>query len=277
MLKIDEYISPSSISQALDLLQEKSSMVIGGGLEFVLLKPYITKVIDLTSLNLSYIKQTDKWIKIGATTNYTNLVNSEILQKKYNGIISKAAQATGSLQIRNQATIGGNIGARKVYSDLIPALIAVKANVKLNGEDRIIPVTEYFDIASKEKHIIEEILIPADDENFTGAYIRMGRTEFDFAIVNIAMAIKLKDNYCEDISIGMGGVAHAPFRAIKTENVLKSKIITQDLMKEAQAELLEEIKPMTDLMGSSDYKKELATVFLKRAVIECLANKGVTV
>ena len=272
MLDIQEYIYPESIDQVLQLIQADSTILLaGGGIELISIRPKSKKIVDLTSLPLSYIKEDNEWIKIGATTRYTDIVNSEILKTKYNGIVSTAAEKTASYQIRNQATIGGNIASSNPSSDLIASLIAVNAQLKLANK-KTVTITEY--ITSSVKDFIEEILIPAKDEGFKGSYIRVGRTEFDFPIVNIAITMKLEKNTCHDITIAMGGVNSIPFHAKKTEELFKGQAIDSALIQRGIEMIREEINPATNIRGSKEYKKELAGVLFMRAVEECLKKEG---
>ena len=182
-------------------------------------------------------------------------------------------------QIRNIGTIGGNIVNAVPSADLPPILIALGASVKLVGcsRERTIPLEDFFagpgESVIAQDEILTEVIIP--DQSSTGStYIKYGlRRSGALAVVGVAAAVTMDGDVCKDVKIVLGAVAPVPLRAIKAEELLKDKPVTKEILEEAGKCAAAESKPISDIRGSAEYRRDMVRVFTKRALAKA-AREG---
>jgi len=281
-----DYYIPASLQEACALLAEKGpgAKVLAGGTDLInkmkhgLIAP--EALISLKELNqltaIDYVP--GKGHVIGARATHNAISNSELLQKKYLSIC-EAAQHMANNQVRNVGTIGGNIVNAVPSADLPPILIALGALITLvstKGE-RVIPLEEFFAGPGKthlaQDEILTEIIIP--DNAFTGStYIKFGlRRSGALAVVGVAVAVEMENNICKDARIALGAVAPIPMRAKKAEAMIKGKAVTEELLEQVGVCASTECKPISDIRGSEEYRRDMVRVFTKRALRKAI-NEG---
>lgn len=281
-----DYYIPASLQEACALLAEKGpgAKVLAGGTDLInkmkhgLMAP--EALISLKELNqltaIDYVP--GKGHVIGARATHNAISNSELLQKKYLSIC-EAAQHMANNQVRNVGTIGGNIVNAVPSADLPPILIALGALITLvstKGE-RVIPLEEFFAGPGKthlaQDEILTEIIIP--DNAFTGStYIKFGlRRSGALAVVGVAVAVEMENNICKDARIALGAVAPIPMRAKKAEAMIKGKAVTEELLEQVGVCASTECKPISDIRGSEEYRRDMVRVFTKRALRKAI-NEG---
>ena len=218
-----------------------------------------------------------KGVSIGAKATHNDLVDSPVLHERYLSV-PEAAHAMANNQVRNLGTVGGNIVNAVPSADLPPILIALGATVKLAGTtgERILPLEDFFTGPSRtviaEDEILTEILIP--DQKTTGSnYIKFGlRRSGSLAVVGVAVAVTVAKGVIKDSSITLGAVAPVPMRAKKAEETLRGKVATDDLLEEAGRCAAEECKPIADIRGSVEYRRDMVRVFTRRALRRAIDN-----
>jgi carbon-monoxide dehydrogenase medium subunit len=179
-------------------------------------------------------------------------------------------------QIRNRGTLGGNLVSAVPSADLPPILIALQAKITLVGprETRIIPLESFFVrprcsvIASDE--ILTEVVIP--DQVTTGnAYLKFGlRRSGALAVVGVAASIVADGMYVEEARIVLGAVAPTPVRACEAESLLRGNRVTEALLEEVGRAAAQECRPISDIRGSDEYRRDMVAVFTKRALRKAL-------
>jgi carbon-monoxide dehydrogenase medium subunit len=182
-------------------------------------------------------------------------------------------------QVRNRGTIGGNLVNAVPSADLPPILISLKAAVTLVGRQgaRTLALEEFFSgpgqtvIGTDE--ILTEITIP--DQDTTGSsYHKFGlRHSGALAVVGVAAAVTMKDEFSESVRITLGAVAPTPLRSKGAEKILTGKRVTEDLIEEAGECAARECRPITDIRGSEEYRREMVRVFTKRALRSAIRRK----
>jgi len=218
-----------------------------------------------------------KGVVIGARITHNELVDSEILNKKYLSV-SEAAHQIAANQVRHMGTIGGNLINAVPSADLPPILIALNASIKLVGPggERIIPLEELFTgvctTCCAPNEILAAVMIP--DQKMTGSnYVKFGsRRSGALAIVGVASAVEVDGNTIKDVRIALGAVAPTPIRALKAEAFLKGKAISDAILDEAGVIASEEAKPISDIRGSAEYRKNLVHVFTRRTLRKAIDN-----
>ncbi len=275
-----DYYAPESIEEACVLLEEfgPRAKLFSGGTDLLvkmkqgLFAPEIlVSIKNLKQLNDIYYED-KKGVVIGARATHNSLVNSPVLKEKYLSIC-EAAHHVANNQIRNRGTIGGNIINAVPSADLPPILIALGAEVRLmgnGGKEKVIPLEDFFAGPSKtvigQDEVMTSVFIP--DNNFTGsAYVKFSlRRSGALAVIGVAVALAMKGNVCKDARIVLGAVAPTPVRAKKAEGLLKGKAVSEQLFEEAGSCAAGESKPISDIRGSVEYRRDMVRVFTRRAL-----------
>ncbi|MDD3653019.1 MAG: xanthine dehydrogenase family protein subunit M [Desulfotomaculaceae bacterium] len=274
-----EYYAPDSLKEACNILAQYGSRakVIAGGTDVLpkMKQDIIAPEVLLSLKNLSQL--TDIFYEkgngtiIGSRATHNDLVNSPVLQEKYLSIC-EAAHHMANNQVRNRGTVGGNIVNAVPSADLPPILIALGAIVKLvgTGGERTVPLEEFFNgpgnTVIKQDEILTEIILP--DQPFTGStYMKFGlRRSGALAVVGVAAAVVMDGDICKDARIVLGAVAPVPIRAKKAEELLKGKSVTDGFLEEVGVCAAGESKPISDIRGSAEYRRDMVQVFTKRAL-----------
>lgn len=274
-----DYYAPDSVAEVCQLLSQygPQAKVIAGGTDLMVKMKHglLTPKVLVSLKKLEQLHKIDavpgKGIVIGARTTHSEIVNSEILQKKYLSV-SEAAHSMAANQVRNAGTIGGNINNAVPSADLPPILIALGATVKLASSkgERTITLEELFVGPGKtvlaQDEIITEITIP--EQEMTGStYLKFGlRRAGALAVVGVAVAVNVAGGIIKDAKVVLGAVAPIPMRAKKAEEFLKGKKVSDDVLAEAGVIASTECKPISDIRASAEYRADLVRVFTKRAL-----------
>jgi carbon-monoxide dehydrogenase medium subunit len=271
------YHKPTTLQNALELLNRhgtKAQIVAGATDVLVEQKPGIEVLIDITGLSLDYIEDREAGLSIGAAVTWASLENSAKLQNTCHKILSEAAHQMGTPQIRNVATIGGNLCSAVPSADCAPPLLALDAEIKATrvGGVRTIPVAEFFvdakKTALKSGEILTEVCLPPQPKETRTIFLKMERgTVGDLALVNLALRITLKeDGLCQDARIALGAVAPTPIRAKKAEKMLIGKKPDGDLIQAVARAAADETRPISDVRASAAYRREISRLFVERAL-----------
>lgn len=277
-----EMYQPTTLEEASRLLRDKGSggRFLAGGTDLVIAikeKGLIPKyVVDLKKVpGLSGIRENaDESITIGALTTMRAIETDSLLNKKYPFLCQSAAEV-GSIQIRNRATVGGNMANATPSADVAPSLMALNATAKISdsGGERIVPLEKFFrgpgqSIMSPEE-ILTEITIPKTSPELVGEYIKFSpRDMMDLAYIGVAVAYNLgRDKKCDRVRIVLGAVAPTPIRANNSEALLEGKVLTEELAAKVGDEAARESKPISDVRSSADYRRAMVGVMTKRALL----------
>ncbi len=281
-----EYYAPDSIAEACKLLSQfgPRAKVLAGGTDLIAkMKNEVLKPEILISIKrLDQMKKIEyvpgKGVVIGARSTHNDLVNSKVLNEKYLSI-SEAAHQMAANQVRNAGTVGGNISNAVPSADLPPIFIALNAAVKVTGVkgERSLALEDVFAGPGKtnltQDEIITEVIIP--DQKMTGSnYIKFGlRGAGALAVVGVAVAVQVENNVIKDARVALGAVAATPVRAKKTEEFLKGKKVSDEVLAEAGVIASGECKPISDVRASAEYRTDMVRVFTKRA-LRAAIDKG---
>jgi len=189
--------------------------------------------------------------------------------------LAEAAAVVGSAQIRNRATIGGNMANATPSADVAPSLIALNATAKIvsTSGERTVPMEEFFrgpgQNAMNADEILTEITIPRTGPQLAGEYIKFSpRDMMDLAYIGVAVAYNLaNDKKCSGVRIVLGAVAPTPIRAKNSEALLEGKVLTEELATQVGDEAARESKPISDVRSSADYRRAMVAVMTKRAIL----------
>ena len=277
-----DFYQPATLAEASRLLKDKGpgGRFLAGGTDLVIAmkeKGLLPKyIVDLKRVpGLSGIRENaDGTMTIGALTTMYTIETAPLIKKKY-PFLSQSAAEVGSIQIRNRATIGGNMANATPSADVAPSLIALNATATLasaNGE-RTVPIEEFFrgpgQNVMNADEILTEITIPKTSPQLVGEYIKFSpRDMMDLAYIGVAVAYHLgSDKRCTGVRIVLGAVAPTPIRAKNSEALLEGKILTEELAAQVGAEAARESKPISDVRASADYRRAMVGVMTKRALL----------
>jgi carbon-monoxide dehydrogenase medium subunit len=278
-----EFYQPASLQEASRLLRENGpgGRFLAGGTDLVIAmkeKGMVPRyIVDLKRISgLSGIReQGDGSITIGALTTMREIETSPLITKKY-PFLSQSAAEVGSIQIRNRATVGGNMANATPSADVAPALIALNATAKIvsaNGE-RTVTLEEFFrgpgQTVMTSDEILTELTIPKTGPRLVGEYIKFSPREMmDLAYVGVAVAYNLgdQDKKCDGARIVLGAVAPTPLRAKRAEAALEGQTLTEALAEKAGQIAAEEAKPISDVRSSADYRRAMVGAMTKRALL----------
>ena len=275
-----EYRRAESLDEAVRLLAQAGSAAcpIAGGTDLIVEKdPTIQTLVDVTSLGLDFIRLDEKGLVIGAATRIADIGTSSVLGGPYQ-ILAEAARELGTPQIRNMATLGGNLCRPSPAADMAPPLLVLEAILQVVGVrgERRVRIDEFFKGVKKDGlepgEILAEIHLPPVQKSVGTAFLKKGRVAAgDLSVVSVAAWVsKESDGRCEEARIALGSVAPVPLRVRKAESLLKGKAPNQELLKRVAEEASGEITPISDIRSSSEYRRTLSRALVERALIRAL-------
>jgi carbon-monoxide dehydrogenase medium subunit len=274
-----EYHAPTSLREALELLSKhggEAAPLAGGTDLLVKMKQRLVEprhVINIKNVpELSGIEERGDEIHIGAATKLRAIEKSEIVRARL-PLLQEAVRTLGSVQIRNMATIGGNLCNASPAADTATALLALDAKAHMVSSEgtRTVPLEEFFTgpgrTVLKQNELLAEVSSPRLPEDCGTAFIKIGRTSLDVATVNVAVMLRLEGEVVGDCRIALGAVAPTPIRVHRAEEVLKGKELTDETLKTAARIASESIKPITDIRATADYRKQASETLLRDALM----------
>ena len=281
-----KYLAPRTVEEAIELLSkygEEAKVLAGGTDLLVRMKQGVLRPKYLISINrikeLSYIEDRGDHVAIGAATKLQDIVESPVIAAKA-PVLAEAVNEMASWQVRNVATIGGNLCNASPAADTAPPLLVFEAEVVIAGPNgrRVVPITQFFTGPGKTVMARNELLIevraPKPVKPTGSAFIKIARVAMDLAKVNIAVALRMNGNVVEDVKVALGSVAPTPMRAYRTEEFLKGKELTEDVMWEAAKIVRTEVKPITDIRSTAEYRREVSGVILVDALKKAMERLG---
>ena len=237
----------------------------------------INSIVYMNSIReLQYIKNNNKYIEVGAST---PLIELETYVRKYYPDFTKILKRYGSPQIRNVATVAGNIATASPIGDCLPLLLSLDAKVVLQDfkKTKIFPLDDFFISYRKTKlkkgQFIYSIRIPLFKNNTFKAYKVSKRFDDDISSVCAAFNLEIIKNKVRNIRIAYGGMAAIPKRATYCEKVLLNSPVTDEVIYKAKKALEKDFKPISDMRASRLYRMEVAKNLLEKFCAEIKQKK----
>ena len=273
--KPEQYHRPEKIESVPPLLKEGRAKIIAGGTDLLVNRPPGTQsLVDISKLGLDYMKSDEGGVSIGATTCFTKIIASPILDRQPLSVLKDSAKEIGHYNLRHIATLGGNICNAVPSADSPVALIALNATAVIKGPngERTVPMDEFFtfvrETVLKPGEFLKEVRIPTQPKKTTASFQKIGRTKVDIALVNVACRITVENDVVNDSRIVLGAVAPTPIRAYEAENILNGKALTDELVDKAAKAAASTTRPISDVRASADYRREMSRVLTKRAILD---------
>lgn len=276
-----EYVVVESIEEVASLLSQygdRAKVIAGGTLIYELanrnLIGDVELMVDLHKLQLSYVDEKEDHIRIGAMTTLSNTLSLLPDAQHSLAALKEALKAISPLQIRNVATVGGEICSSFAQLDLPPALIALGAKLVVFGPKgrREIEIGEFFVdhflTSLRRGEFLIELMIPKHDARTGSAFEKFERNAVDLATLNVASLVTLDASArCIEARIVLGGASRTPIRAAEAEKKLIGRRIDEKTAAEAGKNVSEEIKPANSIEGSSWFKKQISKVLVRKTVL----------
>jgi carbon-monoxide dehydrogenase medium subunit len=282
---VELFCRPASVREALQLLQTgKGRARIVAGCTDVMVEgdPEVRCLIDLTHAGLSYIRRRGTNWTIGSTTTMAELEESATMRDMAGGLLARAAATCGAVQVRNLATIGGNMANGSPAADLVTPLLALEASVVVaeSSGRRKMPLAEYLPTARSEHSILIEVTFsdPPHGPRCAWSFQKFGRTEVDISIVNAAVGMQFDARGAVKWArIALGAVGPTPLRMTNAEKALTGRVLDQALLTQVGELVMNEVQPISDVRASADYRRELSRGLTGRGIEECAACAGCSI
>jgi len=278
-----EYLRPKTLPEAVAMLQQHGddAKILSGGQSLIpMMKLRLARPSHLIDINrvtgLSYIKEEGGFLKIGGLTREADLEASDLIRKKY-PLLLDTATVIADPQVRNMATVGGNLAHGDPANDHPATMMALRAQVVVTGAkgERVIPIDDFFvtlfTTALQHDEILTEIRVPVPPPKSSGAYFKLERKVGDFATAATAVQFTLDDKgTVQQIGIGLTNAGPTPIRAKSAEDALRGKKPDAALISQASQLAMDAADPSADLRGPAEYKKGLIKELTKRALTRAL-------
>jgi carbon-monoxide dehydrogenase medium subunit len=307
-MKKFDYLKPKTLEEAIGLLDqygEKAALIAGGTDVIVKVKQKTISpdvLISLQGIPGLDKMQYDGSLRMGPMVTHRTIEKSELIRKEFSAL-ADAADVLGSVQIRNVATIGGNLCTGAPSADTAPPLLVLGAQLKLKDakSERTITINQFFtgpgETVLEQREILTEIVIPKPLPNTGSAYWKHQRRQaLDLPILGVAALLSLNkatitrsdilcapapistvlhsieedDLVCKEVRIALGVAAPTPMRAVKAENLLRGKKMSDELLEEVAAMASKEAQPRDSIRAEAWYRREMINVLVKRMVMRCI-------
>jgi carbon-monoxide dehydrogenase medium subunit len=280
-----EYHAPKTLEEALRLVErhgDEAKLLAGGHSLLPLMKLRLAApryIIDIGRLRgMSYIREEDGRIAIGALTTHGEIAQSALVASKC-PVLAETAAVIGDVQVRNRGTIGGSLAHADPAADYPATILALDAEMIAASTSgaRTIPAREFFvDMLTTQLRpgeILTQVRFAPRAPRSGGAYEKLHQPASGFAIVGVAARLLLgKGGAIEEAAVGVTGLGPKAFRAEAVERALAGKKPSEKLFSAASRHAADGIEILSDLHASRDYRREMAAVFTRRALDRALAR-----
>lgn len=278
------YLEPTSVDEVLDLLArygDEAKLIAGGTGLVNLMKQRLVQPTYLIGLRrvpgLSEVQQGDV-LRIGAVCTHRTLETSTLV-RTHVPLLTETFQQVASVRIRTVATIGGALAHADPNQDPPPSLLVLAARVYLRSRQRDREVamsdffTGYYETVMEPNELLTAVIIPPQPAGSGTAFLKfLPRTRDDYATVAVAARVTLENDRITEARVALGAAATTPIRATAVENALRGERPTPALFRAAAALGTEAVDPTSDFRGSAAYKRDMAAVFVQRALVRAVAR-----
>jgi carbon-monoxide dehydrogenase medium subunit len=277
-----EYLAPRTIAEACDLLSAHGSRaeLLAGGTDLLLqmrrretTPAYVIGlkgVAEMTGLRAL----DDGGLSVGAMTTLHSFLTAPAVRRHY-GVLAEAASGIGGPELRNVATVGGNIAGALPCADLPPALLTLGAKVRLasSAGERVVPLEEFFPgfgvTAARPDELLIGVELPSIPSSSGGVYLKFhDRQSMDMTTVGVSAFVTLDEDsrVFRDVRIALASSAPVPLRVRKAEALLRGGSCADDVLEEAARAVCEEAAPRSSWRATRDYRFALIKNLTKRAI-----------
>ena len=278
MLPKFDYFAPQTLQETFELLEEqgKDAKLLAGGTDLIVSlrarEQRPKSVIDIKGVKELHELSFDEkpGLTVGAAVNLNELIHYDAVSKNYT-LLKEAVSTIGDYEIRNRATLVGNICNGSPAADSAPALLVLDANVNIaskNGK-RTVPVREFHTGVKKtvlaSNELVTSISVPTPPKGYKGGYLKGRRTVGeDLAVVGVGGLVTPGSKGGKSVRLAYASVAPTPVRALEAEKVFESNKPLNDLLDQAMPIVRKTVSPISDVRGGKDYRMNLVEVLTRR-------------
>lgn len=280
-----EYCEPGTLDEAVALLVRhdgQASLLAGGTDLLVEIREHLRRpqhVVNIKKIpGMTALEYDDRTgLRFGALVTAREIEISPVVLAKYPGL-AQAARELGSIQVRHRATVVGNICRASPSADTLPPLIADGATVRIYGPagERTVALESFFAGPGKTVlatgELVTEIAVPPPPPRTGKHYLKHGRRKaMELATVGVGVTLTLDGDVCREIRIALGAVAPTPIRARQAEDALRGRTLDGATIEAAARIAMGECRPISNVRGSAEYRREMVGVLTQRAIERALA------
>jgi len=279
------YFDPATLEEAVSLLEEQggeAKLIAGGQSLMPLLNMRLARpaaVIDLNRIEgLSYVREDDGWLAIGAMTRQREIERSELVQRRQ-PVLHAATKLIAHPQIRNRGTIGGSLAHADPAAEYPALALALGAQVRATGPrgTRTVEADDFFvtylTTALEPSEVVTEVRVPALAERTGWSFLELSRRHGDFALAGVVATLTLAAGSIADARIAVFGVAATPLRATAAEEAVRGERASEQLFAAAGQAASGAVEDgLSDIHASAEYRKHLVSVLTKRALAEAASR-----
>ncbi|PKB73630.1 MAG: hypothetical protein BZY75_00895 [SAR202 cluster bacterium Io17-Chloro-G7] len=281
-----EYLEARNLRHAIALAEEHGDQarIVAGTTDFLVRwrqgtwqPSYVINIGNVAGLKRSSFT-TRTGLRLGCLVTVRELETNPVIRQRYPALAA-AASAFAGVQIRNLATVGGNVCNASPAGDTLPALLVFDAQCRISGPagERTVPLDQFFTGPGRTVlgagELLVEIVLPPPPRVSGSLYIKHSpRGAMDIATLGVASMVSLQDRgrVCADVKIALGAVAPTPIRAYAAEDVLRGQTITPELVAQAALAAQECATPIDDVRGSAGHRKDLVGVLTSRTLEQAI-------
>jgi CO/xanthine dehydrogenase FAD-binding subunit len=265
LFTVTDLVQPETLEEAYNIITLRKNNTVLGGCAFLRMgSKRIGTAVELSKLNLNYIREELDYIEIGASTTFRDIETSPILNCYFSGVLKESMKNIIGIQFRNVVTIGATVFSKYGFSDLITALLALDTEVELYKAGRM--SLESFLSKPYEKDLLTKVYIRKN--NRKAVYKSLRNSESDYAVLNVA-ASELEGKW----KIVVGARPKGAEIAVNASELLTRYPLEEMNIEKAAQIASEELSYGSNMRGSAEYRKALSKVLVKRAVMEVLQCK----
>ncbi len=280
MLPKFDYLAPQTIEETLTLLNEHrgDAKLLAGGTDIIVnlraRQEHAKYLIDIKDVKeLQHISFDEKGgLTLGAAVTLNQLIHHDMVSKIY-PILGEAASTIGDYEIRNRATLVGNICNASPAADTAPALLILDAtvNVSSTAGKRKVPIREFFTGVKKTSLVGNELVtsvnVPIPPEKSQAGYLKARRTTGeDVAVIGVAGLVAPNGKDAKSVRLAYASLAPTPVRAYDAEKIFEKKKPVNQLLDEAMPAVMKVVSPISDVRAGKEYRANLVRVLTKRLV-----------
>lgn len=288
MHEITAYLAPSRLDDALQAMADGDATVLCGGTDLAPQTESGARRYEATLLNirrvegLGGIDAAGDEIRIGATVTVSDIRRSALLAE-IAPVLVEAAECFASEQIRNAASVGGNLCNASPAGDMIPPLLVLGASVELASwhdgaaRTRRVALEEFFvrpgKTVKRPEELLTAVVFPRPAADFFGRFRKSGpRPALEISTVSVAVGARVTSGRLADVRVAMGSVAPTPLRARHVEAALEGRLLDAATIARAIAAAAEDAKPIDDVRASAWYRGHLVRVFVEEVLSDLRRN-----
>ena len=280
-MKRFEYYKPKSLREAYALMEKhqgRARYIAGGTDVMVRINQKTLHPDALVSLRgLEELKGIGQngGITLGSMTLLRDIERDFLIARHYPAL-TRAVAWLANPQIRNVATIGGNLCNAAPSADGAPPLMVAEATLTIEGPEgtRDVPVEDFFTgpggNCMEPWEILKTIHLPKLPDRTGTAFLKLGRTRQDLAIVNASALLVMENGVCKKCRLAIGAVAPVPLRLKKVEEMVEGRKIDSDLLHHVGTTVEKEVRPITDVRSTEEYRRTVSGVLVRRAIGQAL-------